>query len=163
MPRLIRIIAWSELAGGIIGFAFYLGVLVRGGMPGGVVNGVLGLFAFAIAAAAGWFLRQDRTSGYWGSVVVYTLQCFQLGTPSILLQFVTGLQAPLILRSTEWKVSPGVGISFSAAPILGDQEPFVAVNFFALGAVGYLLWRLSRSEVVAPALRVHEPTGSGAP
>lgn len=146
MRKSLQIVAWSELLGGAAGLFVLLPIAalqhVASLGPGYYVIAVAG---FSVAIAAGWGLLRHRPLGRPLSLVVQSLQVVQCIAGSWMIQYATGVQVLLKLRSGNFQFSPGVNAAIWFGPTLVPAEWMIGLNLYALWALWVLLQRESSS------------------
>ena len=134
-----RLIAWSELLGGLAGLVVLLPVaaIQRVASLGPMYYLGAGL-GFLAASVAGVLLLRRKQFGRELSLVVQLLQVVQLTALGWMIHYATGIQALIKIGPGTFQLSPGVNAAVWFAPTLVPAHWTIGVNMFALWAAIYL-------------------------
>ena len=134
-----RLIAWSELLGGLAGLVVLLPVaaIQRVASLGPIYYLGAGL-GFLVASVAGVLLLRRKPFGRELSLVVQLLQVVQLTGFGWMIHYATGIQVLIKMGPGTFQLSPGVNAAVWLAPTLIPADWTIGVNMFALWAAIYL-------------------------
>src|SRR5258708_42503 len=146
-----KLVAWSELLGGIFGLLILLPVAAI--QRGNVLTPIYYIgagFGFLLAMIAGWRLLRGKPFGRELSVVVQILQVVQIIANGWMFKYVTGLQLVVKIGRSTVEFSPGVNASVWLGPTLAPAASSIGINLFALWATIYLGRQLAVNRLRLP-------------
>jgi len=139
-----KLVAWSELLGGIAGLLVLL-PLAAIQRPAALtpIYYIGAGFGFLLAIVAGWRLLRGKKFSRELSFLVQLLQVVEIIAKGWMFHYVTGLQLLLMIGPNGVELSPGVNAAVWLGPTLAPSASMIGINLFALWGSIYLARQLA--------------------
>ena len=154
--RILILVGWVHLLGGIVGLAAPL-VPDAVGPRRPAYWYIATVVLYGLSVASGLALLRRRQLARRLATVVEGLQLVAFHTGRFGFLFYSGIQALLLITPTHVSVSANIQVQFGIGPAMNVTEPFLAIDLFTL-VMWWILWRARAEPTVQTSVSPAAPS-----